>query len=158
MTMSENFRLLKTTLAATLGVCALTGATFAAGASAPKLDEELQGIAATGVVGKPSAKAATSATPSFSARPSTARSDKEGRVQIDVEYDCSVSKIEGLLKDVGFKQNAIVKVAPLCVAEGWALPSALGSISEIPSVLKVRVPIYAAPSVVPTAQPFPKPQ
>ena len=156
--MSEKFRLLKTTVAAALGVCALTGVAFAASASASKLDEELLGIAAAGAVVQPSSKAAADTTPSFTTRPSTARSDKEGRVQVDVEYDCSVSKIEGLLKDVGFKQNAIVKVAPLCVAEGWALPSALGSISEIPSVIKVRVPIYSAPSLVPTAHPFPKPQ
>ncbi len=146
---------------ATVGFGLLTHSATAADA---KLDEELQSIVNTGVV--PANNAAKTATvapattapsqaPAFGQRPSTAHSDSSGRVQIDIEYDCTATNIEQLLKATGFTQNSIVKIAPLCVAEGWIAPSSLISVTAIPTVIKVRVPIYAAPRTTPPVQPLP---
>ncbi len=71
------------------------------------------------------------------------RFDANGSVQVDVHYDCSLSPPTQALASAGLTPNASVKIAPLCVVEGWIAPAALSRIASIAGVTGVQVPAYA---------------
>ncbi len=74
---------------------------------------------------------------------SRARYDSEGRVQIDVRFDCAAAAPAQRLASAGLQINVTVKRPPLCVVEGWAPPSALPGIAAIANVQQVKLPSYA---------------
>ncbi len=86
---------------------------------------------------------AGSATLGTGAAGSRARYDSEGRVQIDVRFDCATAAPTQQLAAAGLQINVTVKRAPMCVVEGWAPPSALPGIAAIANVQQVKLPAYA---------------
>src|SRR5690348_13181562 len=71
--------------------------------------------------------------------------DASGRVQVDVHYDCSLSAPTAALAAAGLSINSSVRVAPLCVIEGWIEQGALGQLAAVPGVTSVKPPLYAIP-------------
>ncbi len=80
----------------------------------------------------------SSATPN-----SAARFDSSGRLQVDVHFDCGVAAPTKQLTAAGLRISANLKVVPLCVVEGWALPVALANIAAVSNVQLVSLPSYA---------------
>ena len=72
------------------------------------------------------------------------RLDDKGWVQVDVHYDCrQLPPIKALIS-AGLSRGASVKVATLCVEEGWVAPESLSRIAALVGVTRVNVPSYAA--------------
>jgi Subtilase family len=69
--------------------------------------------------------------------------DSAGRVQVDVQYDCSLSPPRNGLSAAGLTINAAVRVAPFCVIEGWVAPTAISRLSSVTGVTGVKAPAYA---------------
>lgn len=76
---------------------------------------------------------------------SLVRVNREGRIQLDVYYDCSSTSPAEELNAAGFSASTSVKLETFCVIEGWAAPSALPRIALIPGVTRVEAPNYALP-------------
>ena len=91
---------------------------------------------------KPSIKAASPSTGIVER--STARFDAGGRVQVDVNFDCANVAPTSELKALGFVISVSLKLAPLCVVEGWATTAAIPNIAALPSVKSLSIPKYAA--------------
>jgi hypothetical protein len=95
--------------------------------------------------------AATTITPSIKATPPststterpTARFDAQGRVQVDVNFDCAVTAPISALKAAGLQIDTTVKAPPMCVVEGWAATTALPTLAAVPSVKMLDLPQYA---------------
>jgi len=71
------------------------------------------------------------------------RVDPQGRVQLDVHYDCSRTPPAQELQAAGFSSSTSVRLATFCVLEGWAAPSALPAIAIVAGVTRVDAPAYA---------------
>ncbi|HTY49773.1 MAG TPA: S8 family serine peptidase [Steroidobacteraceae bacterium] len=82
------------------------------------------------------------APPPTAASPAAPRLDAAGRVQVDVHYDCALPAPTAALAQAGLAAQAAVKVAPLCVVEGWVLPAALPQVATVEGVTRIRVPAY----------------
>lgn len=92
---------------------------------------------------------------------STARFDAGGRVQVDVNFDCASVAPTSELNALGFVTGVSLKLAPLCVVEGWATTVAIPNIAALPSVKSLSIPKYAAskhPIAVNQAQTLARPQ
>jgi hypothetical protein len=71
------------------------------------------------------------------------RFDASGRVQVDVHYDCALDAPLAALTAAGLSVGGSVKIAPLCVVEGWIAPAALDQVAAVAGVVRVQVPAYA---------------
>src|SRR5208337_71891 len=73
------------------------------------------------------------------ARKSTARIryDSNGRLQIDVSFDCTQSAPKAALVVAGMVIGTTVKVPPMCVVEGWALVETIPALASLPSIKKI---------------------
>src|ERR1700693_2211786 len=72
------------------------------------------------------------------------RLDDKGWVQVDVHYDCrQLPPIKALIS-AGLSRGASVKVATLCVEEGWVAPQSLSRVAALVGITRVNVPSYAA--------------
>ena len=83
--------------------------------------------------------------------------DSAGRVQVDVHYDCSLRPPAADLTAAGLAINAAVRVAPLCVVEGWAAATAISQLAAIPGVTGLQLPSYATHSRPRSLTPAPTP-
>jgi Subtilase family len=90
--------------------------------------------------------------PSAAATPtiSVARFDMQGRVQVDVHFDCAATAPTQQLAESGLHINASVRQGPLCVIEGWVPPVALPTLASIAEVTRVNVPAYRLKRPAPT--------
>lgn len=108
--------------------------------------------AARGRTSAPSGGSSASTAPSapgYGASPFLPHIDTQGRVQVDVHYDCSLAAPVGALAAAGLSVDTSVHVPPLCVVEGWIAPSGLPSIASAVGVSSVTVPRYALPPHAP---------
>jgi hypothetical protein len=71
-----------------------------------------------------------------------ARFDANGRVQIDVAFDCSQSAPTQALVTAGLIVGTTVKVPPMCVVQGWAPPSVIPTLALVPGVQRIDLPRY----------------
>jgi hypothetical protein len=71
------------------------------------------------------------------------RLNERGWVQADVHYDCARDTPTEVLASAGLSVNSSVKLAPLCVVEGWIAPEALSAVAAVAGVTRVTVPSYA---------------
>jgi hypothetical protein len=76
---------------------------------------------------------------------SPARFDAQGRVQVDIHFDCANVAPISSLKELGFAVGVTLKLPPLCIVEGWTASTALPAIASILSVKQIELPKYAAP-------------
>src|SRR5580698_2959907 len=90
--------------------------------------------------------ASAAATPTTS----VARFDMQGRVQVDVHFDCAATAPMQQLAESGLHINASVRQGPLCVIEGWVPPAALPTLASIAEVTRVNVPAYRLKRPAPT--------
>src|SRR6185312_12815882 len=74
-------------------------------------------------------------------------------VQIDVRYECASRAPHAALTAAGLSIDTSVDVPPLCVAEGWASPSAIAGIANVGNVTRVTLPSYALPPRAPSRAP-----
>lgn len=70
------------------------------------------------------------------------RFNEQGRVEADVHYDCSQDVPKSALTSAGLSVSSSVKLAPLCVVEGWIAPESLPAVAKIAGVTRVTVPSY----------------
>lgn len=91
-------------------------------------------------------RSASSSTPSSPLAP---RVDTNGRVQIDVHYDCTSTVPRSALISAGVSIDTSVHLPPYCVIEGWAAPTALGGIAGAAGVTSVTLPSYRLPPRAP---------
>lgn len=70
--------------------------------------------------------------------------DATGRAQVDVSYDCTKSAPTAALSAAGLTIATVVKLPPLCVAEGWSAPADLPRISAVAGVTGVKRPAYVS--------------
>jgi hypothetical protein len=74
---------------------------------------------------------------------SPARFDQEGRVQLDVRFDCSAPAPTKTLAAAGLLIGATVHVPPLCAVEGWLQTSDLPDLASHSAVHSVDLPTYS---------------
>ena len=72
-----------------------------------------------------------------------ARFNERGWVQADVHYDCAEDTPTQALASAGLAVSSSIKLAPLCVVEGWVAPEALPAVAAVAGVTRVTVPSYA---------------
>jgi hypothetical protein len=70
------------------------------------------------------------------------RFNEQGSVQADVHYDCSQDAPTTALVSAGLSVSSSVKLASLCVVEGWIAPESLSAVATIGGVTRVTVPSY----------------
>ncbi len=117
----------------TIALCATTAGAAQSGWQAATSSELLH------IYSQPAASlASAAANPSTSA----ARFDAEGRVQVDVRFDCSAATPLQGLAESGLHINASVRQNPLCAVEGWALPADLPALASVAHVTRVDLPAY----------------
>ncbi len=73
------------------------------------------------------------------------RADSEGRIQLDVHYDCSRASVAQQLSAAGFSIGTSIRLDPFCTVEGWASPSALPQLASISGVTRIEAPTYVVP-------------
>jgi Subtilase family len=73
----------------------------------------------------------------------SARYDSNGRLQIDVDFDCTESAPNAALMSAGMVIGTTVKVSPMCVVEGWAPMSSILTLASLPAVKKIDLPKYS---------------
>jgi hypothetical protein len=71
------------------------------------------------------------------------RFNEQGWVQADVHYDCSQDAPGKALAAAGLAVSSSIKLAPLCVVEGWLAPGSLSRVAAVAGVTRVTVPSYA---------------
>jgi subtilase family protein len=102
--------------------------------------------AATATASPPATTAPATAAPtaptSSAPTPTAPRFDASGRVQADAYFDCSLPAPTSELTAAGFTVSSSVKIASLCVVEGWTAPGSLPKIVAVPGVTRVSVPAY----------------
>jgi hypothetical protein len=74
---------------------------------------------------------------------SAARFDPQGRVQLDVHYDCSAPAPTKSLAAAGLVIGAAVHVPPLCSVEGWLHTSDLPDLAARSVVHSIDLPTYS---------------
>jgi hypothetical protein len=70
------------------------------------------------------------------------RFNEQGWVQADVHYDCSQDTPTQLVS-AGLAVTSSIKLASLCVVEGWIAPESLPVVAVVAGVTRVTVPAYA---------------
>jgi Subtilase family len=106
------------------------------------------------IYAQPAANVASAAATSAS---SAARFDAQGRVQVDVHFDCAATTPTQELAESGLHINASVRQGPLCVIEGWTPPAALPTLASVAQVTRINLPAYrlkrpSLPNPTPTQQ------
>jgi len=116
-------------------------------------DAAARGESASAGSSLPASQSSSAAAVSSPASPSpfAPHTDANGRVQIDVRYDCASPAPRAALIAAGMSIATSVDVPPLCVAEGWAAPDALANIASVGAVTSVTLPSYALPPHAPRA-------
>ena len=99
------------------------------------------------------ARSAARGSRSAASSPFAPHVDANGRIQIDVRYECGSPSPRAALTSAGLSIDTAVHVPPLCIAEGWAAPAALASIASIGGVTSVTLPSYALPPHPPPRSP-----
>jgi hypothetical protein len=74
---------------------------------------------------------------------SPARFDQDGRVQLDVHYNCSAAVPTKTLAAAGLLIGATVHVPPLCTVEGWLQTSGLPELAAHSAVHSIDLPTYS---------------
>ena len=72
-----------------------------------------------------------------------ARFDQQGRVQLDVRYDCAAAAPTVALSAAGLVVGASVHIPPLCVVEGWLPANALPELASLSGVASIDLPVYS---------------
>ena len=80
--------------------------------------------------------------PSTPTAPGGPRLDALGRVQVDVHFDCTQRAPSKQLAAAGFSAGTTVKLATLCVAEGWLAPASIPHVAAVAGVTRLKVPSY----------------
>ncbi len=88
-------------------------------------------------------KSPTSANVPPLSTPNGARFDANGRLEVDVHYECSNDKVVAELKSTGLIVGTSIKIPKSCVVEGWIAPSAIASLASIAGVTHIKLPSYA---------------
>ena len=100
------------------------------------------------------AQPVSASTPAqLAAAVAAAHRDADGRVQIDVHFDCSLAPPIAALADAGLAVTSTVQAGTLCVVEGWVLPAALPQLDAVAGVTRLSAPSYARPAPPRTLQP-----
>ncbi|MBV9913569.1 MAG: S8 family serine peptidase [Sinobacteraceae bacterium] len=73
------------------------------------------------------------------------RIDTDGRVQIDVWYDCSRAAPVSALAADGLAIAEAVHLGTFCVVEGWVSPTGLAALAAVETVERIDLPTYATP-------------
>ncbi len=73
------------------------------------------------------------------------RIDSDGRVQIDIWYDCSRAAPTSALAATGVDIADAVHLGTFCVVEGWLRPTDLAAVAAVEAVERVELPTYATP-------------
>src|SRR5207253_9330929 len=68
--------------------------------------------------------------------------NEKGWVQADVRYECSRAPPTKALAAAGLSVSSSVKLASLCVVEGWVAPELLADVASISGVRRVQIPSY----------------
>jgi hypothetical protein len=71
-----------------------------------------------------------------------ARFDAKGRMQIDVDFNCAIEAPTSALAAAGMVIGTTVKVAPLCVVEGWAAAAVVPKLAAIEGITRLDLPHY----------------
>jgi hypothetical protein len=75
--------------------------------------------------------------------PAGARFDAHGRLQIDIHFDCGRTSPAAALAADGMVIGTSLRIAPLCVVEGWAAPSILPALAGVEGVTRIDLPKYS---------------
>jgi hypothetical protein len=73
-----------------------------------------------------------------------ARFDTQGRMQLDVHYECSSPAPTLALRAAGLVVGAAVHIPPLCVVEGWFPANELPELASLDGVANVDLPRYSS--------------
>ena len=91
-------------------------------------------------------------SPQSTARPgakprstNSVRYDSDGRLQIDVSFDCAQAAPTAQLAAAGMVLGTIVKTPPMCVVEGWIPVASIPALASLASVKLVDLPHYRTP-------------
>jgi hypothetical protein len=99
------------------------------------------------------AQASTPTTSQQSTAPSGAkprstnsvRYDSDGRLQIDVSFDCAQAAPTAQLAVAGMVLGTTVKAPPLCVVEGWVPVASIPALASLAGVKRIDLPHYRTP-------------
>ena len=72
-----------------------------------------------------------------------ARFDSQGRVQLDVRYDCAAAAPTKALVSAGLLLGTTVHEPPLCSVEGWLQSSDLPTLAAASAVRSIDLPTYS---------------
>src|SRR5882757_4920328 len=92
---------------------------------------------------RPAAVSQYESEPAANAMALEPRFNGQGWVQADVHYDCSQDAPTKALVSAGLSGSSSIKLAPLCVVEGWIAPQSLPAVAAVAGVTHVMVPSYA---------------
>jgi hypothetical protein len=71
------------------------------------------------------------------------RFDQEGRVQLDVHYECSRAAPVSALAARGLVAGKAVRVPPFCSVEGWLAPDDLPDLASLGGIHSIDLPNYS---------------
>ncbi|HMK84936.1 MAG TPA: S8 family serine peptidase [Steroidobacteraceae bacterium] len=91
-----------------------------------------------------STEALAGASASAGAIGNHARFDAQGRLQIDVKYECVLGAPLPALRGAGLIVGTVVAATPFCVVEGWSALRAIPAVAGVAGVTRVELPHYAA--------------
>lgn len=135
------------TLSAALLISTIVAAPAKSADWASRLTPRVQNVwkAAQSAGSNTSQSTAVDSTAAASQASSSARYDSAGRIQVDVEFDCSQAAPTGALTSAGMIIGTTVKAPPMCVVEGWIAVASVPSLAAIPGVKKLDLPSYSRP-------------
>src|SRR5438874_1903299 len=94
----------------------------------------------------PSASQQSTATLGAKSRSANSvRYDSDGRLQIDVSFDCALAAPTAQLAVAGMVVGTTVRTPPMCVVEGWAPVTSIPALASLAGVKMIDLPHYRAP-------------
>ena len=109
----------------------------------PRVAAKLLSLYDTPTAARPAAAANSASGPAFNAAALDPHFNELGWVQADVHFDCSQDTPAAALAAAGFAVSVSIKLAPLCVVEGWMAPESLSAVATLAGVTRVTLPSYA---------------
>jgi hypothetical protein len=73
------------------------------------------------------------------------RYDSDGRLQIDVSFDCAQAAPTAQLAVAGMVLGTAVKAPPMCAVEGWVPVASIPALASLASVKMIDLPHYRTP-------------
>jgi hypothetical protein len=73
------------------------------------------------------------------------RYDSDGRLQIDVSFDCAQAAPTAQLVIAGMVVGTTVKAPPVCIVEGWVPVASIPALASLASVKMIDLPHYRTP-------------